>query len=182
MMADDKCRPFPLDVVRVPSGFGIVVYLQDGVTWNLLKPGWENERADPYIFPTAEQAWNFLRDIFMFCLKQHHTQYLTTDKIMNCEHCGRIIRARFYRFCPQCLQENEFLFQQIWQGFYHMTGSDNAALQRLLLMLKIPPEHFTGLPDAFGSLVKRNLEAHLETGRPKEKAPKSNGLHITRRC
>lgn len=154
-------RPFPLDVVRFAEGWAVVVYREDGSHWHLLKPGWQEEKHLPYIFDSEEQAWRFVRDLFMFCIKQARLQHRNTDKVMNCEQCGRVIRAKFFEYCHQCLQENEFMFQQIWQGFYYLTGSSESALHRMALLLKVPVEQFSHVPQAFKTMVQRHLDLYL---------------------
>jgi hypothetical protein len=177
-------RPFPLDVVAVSDQWAIVVRLEDGSAWHLLKPGWTEDRQAPYVFSSPEEAWGFLRRTFLFCLKQRHSQYLQTDKIMNCEHCGRIMRARFFRYCFECLQENEQALHQVWQGFYYLTGSQEATLHKLSMLLRIPPEQLTTLPDAFGRLVRHNMaladELRLLSHRNEQPNKKPAGMHSNR--
>lgn len=162
MSEDSVNRAFPLDVIQVPGGWGIVVYLRNGQEWNLMKPGWQEERHTPYVFQTDEDAWRFLKRLFLFCLQQRHLQFRETDKVMNCEECGRVFRARYFRVCGECLQKNEFMMQQIWQGFYYMTGSQEAALEKMSLLLKIPIEQCAQIPLAFNDMVKCNLNWHLQ--------------------
>lgn len=191
-------KPFPLDIVRLGDGYGIIVFLENGERWRLMKPGWQEDQTSPYVFATAAQAWGFLRDMFLFCLKQRHTQYAASDKIINCDYCGKVFRPRFFSYCPQCLQQNENVLQQVWQGFYHMTGSQDATLHKVALLLKISSDEFVNVPDAFNQMVKNHLQYYLTldkdalalertapTRKPatpaKPPARLSSGMHYTRR-
>ncbi len=179
-----KKQHFPLEVMAFPGGWGVVVYLENGKTWNLLKPGWQEEKHQPYLFETSDEAWRFLKEMFMFCLKQHHAKYLEQNKIINCDQCGRIFRARFSSYCPECLQRNEFMLQQIWQGFYYRSGSDEEAFKKLSMLLKIPVEQLQRVHSAFGTMVNRNLEWQIkeqtQAGRA-EKSGSGGGMHSASR-
>lgn len=165
MVDHSQKRDFPLEVVQVPGGWSVVVYLRNNQEWSLMKPGWHDERHTPYVFKTSDEAWAFLRRLFQFCLQQHRTLYKKADRIMNCDQCGRVFRARYFRNCSECLQQNEFMLQQIWQGFYYMSGTQQGALEKMALLLDMPLEQVQQIPVAFGSMVRKNLEWHLEVER-----------------
>jgi hypothetical protein len=57
------------------------------------------------------------------------------------------------------------MLQQIWQGFYYMTGSAEGALQKITLLLKLTREEFSQVPEAFQTIVQRQLELHDELER-----------------
>jgi hypothetical protein len=162
---------FPLDVLQIPKGFVVVVRLTNGQTCQLLKPGWEDETHAPYIFQSAEQAWYFLRKLFLFCVKMQHTQYECSDKIINCDQCGRVIRAKFFQTCVECLKESDLKLNQIWQGFYYMTGSAEDAKHKMALLLKIPLEKFESVPEPFRSLFTECINVNNELEEKKKATP-----------
>jgi hypothetical protein len=164
----DNKKVFPLSVTPAPSqdqGWYVVITLENGERNRLLKPGWSDDDTHPYVFASEQEAWDFIRQLFYFCIKQAHMQFLTTDKILNCKQCGRIIRAKYFEYCATCMQGNEFMLQQIWQGFYYMTGSAEGALQKITLLLKLTREEFSQVPEAFQTIVQRQLELHDELER-----------------
>lgn len=156
-------KHFPLSVVSAPGkGWYVVIMLENGERNQLLKPGWSEDATHPYVFASEQEAWNFIRQLFYFCIKQAHMQFLCTDKILNCKQCGRVIRAKYFEYCTSCMQDNEFMLQQIWQGFYYLTGSAEGALQKIGLLLKLSKEEFSQVPEAFQIIVQRQLELHDE--------------------
>lgn len=164
---------FPLDIMHLPQGFVVVVRHPNGRATQLLKPGWSEEANSPYLFQSPEQAWYFLRKLFLFCIKLQHTQFEGSDKIMNCDQCGRVIRAKFFQTCVECLKDSEFKLTQIWQGFYYMTGSHPDAAHKMALMLKIPLDKFELVPEAFRSLFTECQDFHqtLEAKQKSEPPP-----------
>lgn len=170
----DNKKAFPLSVIPAPGqGWYVGITLENGERNQLLKPGWTEDSTHPYVFASENEAWDFIRQLFYFCIKQAHMQFLNTDKILNCKQCGRIIRARYFEYCPQCMQGNEFMLQQIWQGFYYMTGSAEGALQKITLLLKLSKEEFSQVPEAFQIIVQRQLELHDELERRTRSATKT---------
>lgn len=170
----DSKKAFPLSVVTAPGqGWYVVITKENGERNQLLKPGWADDDTHPYIFDSEQEAWDFIRQLFYFCIKQAHMQLLNTDKILNCKQCGRIIRAKYFEYCHQCMQGNEFMLQQIWQGFYYMTGTAEGALQKITLLLKLSQEEFSQVPDAFKIIVQRQLELHDELERNSKSASKT---------
>ncbi len=155
LLAPEKA--FPLQVIRYRTGWAIMLMQPDGEQRHLLRPGWETETRSPYVFQTPQEAWNFLKQLFMFCLKQQHTLYLGTDKVMNCERCGRVFRARFYGYCPGCMQENRDMLQQIWQGIYFQTGSQDHALERISALLRIPKSQLKEAQAAYLEYFRKNM-------------------------
>lgn len=154
-------KPFPLNVVPSPEGWSIAVFMESGETRQLLKPGWKDEKNAPYYFASEQEAWNFIKQMFNFCLKQARMQHTGTEKIKNCAQCNKVFRATLFEHCQQCLQENEFILQQIWQGFYYLAGSESGALQKAAFLLKIPYEEFSQVPDAFQAMVSKHLELNV---------------------
>lgn len=181
----NRKRPFPLNVTPIKEGWGIVVYQRDGTLWQLIKPGWQAERKQPYVFPDPEAAWDFVKRVFTFCLNQERLQSVNSNQVSNCEQCRKIFRGR-YHYCPECLQENEFLLQQIWQGFYYLTGSDDHAMHKMSSMLKIPMESFDQVPDALGVMAKRHatlsdtqaaIRNQQQTAQPPKSPEDGTGMH-----
>jgi hypothetical protein len=168
-----KKRPFPLSVVPAPgNGWFIVISLENGEVTRLLKPGWREDATHPYWFPSEQEAWDFIKQLFYFCIQQAHMQLLHTDKILNCKQCGRIFRARFFQYCHDCMQGNEFMLQQIWQGFYYLAGSQEGALHKISLLLKISGDEFTQIPEAFKVIVQKQLAIYAEMENQKNKPAK----------
>lgn len=155
-------KPFPLNVVRIKEGWSVAIFMENGDSKQLLKPGWKDEKNTPYLFQTEYEAWNFIKQMFSFCLQQARMQYTTSEKIKNCGQCGKVFKATVFDHCHQCLQENEFILQQIWQGFYYLAGSESGALQKAAFLLKIPYEDFAQVPDAFQAMVRKHLELNVE--------------------
>jgi hypothetical protein len=156
-------RAFPLSVVPAPgNGWYIVISLENGKTNRLLKPGWTSDATHPYQFASEQEAWDFIKQLFYFCIQQAHMQLLSTDKILNCKQCGRVFRARFFEYCHQCMQGNEFMLQQIWQGFYYLAGSEEGALHKISMLLKISKDEFTQVPEAFKLIVQKQLTLYSE--------------------
>lgn len=158
-------KPFPLNVVPTREGWSVAIFLENGEHKQLLKPGWKDEKNAPYFFPSEYEAWNFIKQMFSFCLQQSRMQYTNSEKIRNCTQCGKVFKATVLEHCHQCLQENEFILQQIWQGFYYLCGSESGALQKAAFLLKIPYEEFAQVPDAFQVMVRRHLDLSLELER-----------------
>lgn len=154
-------KPFPLNVVRLGEGWSVALLMENGENRQLLKPGWKDENNTPYLFQTEYEAWNFIKQMFNFCLQQARMQHTAVEKIKNCGQCGKVFKAAVFDHCHQCLQENEFILQQIWQGFYYLTGSESRALQKAAFLLKIPYEDFAQVPDAFQAMVSKHLELNV---------------------
>ncbi|WP_373531531.1 hypothetical protein [Vampirovibrio sp.] len=162
--SDDKAeskKPFPLNVVRLGEGWSVALLMENGENKQLLKPGWQGENKAPYLFNTEQEAWNFIKQMFNFCLQQSRMQHTTSEKIKNCGQCGKIFKATIFDHCHQCLQENEFVLQQIWQGFYYLAGSESGALQKAAFLLKIPYEDFAQVPEAFQAMVQKHLDLNI---------------------
>ena len=182
-------KSFPLNIAPAPGGYFMVITTENGQKTQLLKPGKCEAQSQPYLFETQQDAWNFIKELFFFCIKQSHSQCLHTDKILNCKQCGRVFRAKIFDYCPGCMQSNEFMLQQIWQGFYHMTGSESNTLDKMALLLKIAKEDFALMPEAFQTIVQRQLALHQEmesrTRRVDHRLSKilksrSSGLHLSK--
>lgn len=154
-------KPFPLNVVPSPEGWSVAVFMENGEARQLLKPGWKDENNTPYFFQSEHEAWSFIKQMFNFCLQQARMQYTSSEKIKNCAQCNKVFKATLFEHCQQCIQENEFLLQQIWQGFYYLAGSESGALQKAAFLLKIPYEEFAQVPDAFQAMVRKHLEMNM---------------------
>lgn len=154
-------KTFPLNVVRLREGWSVALLMENGENKQLLKPGWKDENNTPYLFQTEHEAWNFIKQMFNFCLQQARMQHTPLEKIKNCGQCGKVFKAAVFDHCHQCLQENEFILQQIWQGFYYLAGSESGALQKAAFLLKIPYEDFAQVPDAFQAMVRKHLELNV---------------------
>lgn len=161
-------KPFPLNVVHTREGWGIAILTESGEQRQLLRPGWQGEHTMAYQFGSEQEAWNFLKQMFHFCLQQARMQHTASEKIKNCCQCGAVFKATFFEHCHRCLQENEFVLQQIWQGFYYLAGSEKGALQKAAFLLKIPYEDFAQVPDAFQAMVKRHLELNTALEKARE--------------
>lgn len=161
-------KPFPLNVVPTGEGWRVAILLENGDNNHLLKPGWKDDKNSPYLFASEQEAWNFIKQLFSFCLQQSKMQMTPTEKIKNCAQCGKVFKATLFEYCHQCLQENEFMLQQIWQGFYYLSGSKEGALQKAAFLLKIPYEEFAQVPDAFQAMVRKHLELNMELEKYRE--------------
>ncbi len=155
-------KPFPLNVVRCAEGWSVAIFMENGASKQLFKPGWKDEKNAPYFFASESEAWNFIKQMFNFCLQQSKMQYTQSEKIKNCAQCGKVFRTSFFEHCVDCLQENEFVLQQMWQGFYYLAGSEAGALQKAAFLLKIPYEDFAQVPEAFQAMVRRHLALNME--------------------
>jgi hypothetical protein len=155
-------------VIHSGEGWSIAILAENGENRQLLKPGWKGEKTASYQFPTEQAAWNFLKQMFNFCLQQSRMQHTASEKIKNCGQCGAIFKATVFDHCHRCLQENEFVLQQIWQGFYYLAGSEKGALQKAAFLLKIPYEEFAQVPDAFQAMVQRHLELNMALEKARE--------------
>ncbi|MBX2859910.1 MAG: hypothetical protein KTR14_01655 [Vampirovibrio sp.] len=156
-----EARDFPFDVIQVSNGWCVVVYLRNGKPWNLLKPGWDKESNQPYLFESQDKAWQFLKNLFLFSLQCQHNHYAGADKVINCRQCRKIFRAKFYPVCHECLQENEHYLHQLWQGFYYMTGKDDATLQRMSVLLNIPVDKLKMIHHGYANIVSQNIQQQL---------------------
>lgn len=183
-------KQFPLRLAPAPGGWHMVIALENGESNRLLKPGYKEETTQPYLFASQQEAWDFVKQLFYFCIRQSNMQSIAPDNIFNCKQCGRIFRANFFDHCSPCMQGNEFMLQQIWQGFYHMTGSEESAMQKVSQLLKIPEEDFAKIPTGYRTIVQRQLELYTEIENRKNspaqklgKMIKANpsGLHLSRR-
>ena len=186
-------KPFPLSLAPAPGGWYIVILLENGERNRLLKPGGRDDDDDetiPYLFHTQQEAWEFIKELFSFCLKQARMQCLHTDKIINCIQCGRVFRAKFFDCCTSCMKDNEFMLQQIWQGFYYLTGSEASTMRKISLLLKLSEEDFSLMPEAFKTIVQRQLTIFSDES-DKRKSPdqqlaklvkaRVSGLHVSKR-
>jgi hypothetical protein len=182
-------KRFPLSIAPAPGGYFMIIALENGQTNKLLRPGKTADSTQPYLFASQQEAWNFVKELLYFCLKQACSQCLHADKILNCKQCRRVFRAKFFDYCPRCMQGNEFMLQQIWQGFYHMTGSESSTMQKVALLLNISKEDFSLMPEAFQKIVQRQLWLHTEMEN-RAKSPdqqlckiiksRPSGLHLSR--
>jgi len=156
--------PFPLSVDPFRHGWCITVHLQDGRHWQLLKPGWDFEASAPYVFESPGEAWDFLRKIFLFCLKQQNPYH---DKLCNCPNCGKVYRARFLTACEDCTMVNDLLMQQIWQGLYYMSGSYDEVIMRMAMLLNISPQTLMNIKSAYAMIVNDGPRwGHAEDDNP----------------
>lgn len=171
-------KPFPLNVIHSGEGWSIAILSESGENRQLLKPGWKGEKTASYQFPTEQAAWNFLKQMFNFCLQQSRMQHTASEKIKNCSQCGAVFKATVFDHCHHCLQENEFVLQQIWQGFYYLAGSEKGALQKAAFLLKIPYEEFAQVPDAFQAMVQRHLELNLALEKAREERLQQQKVEI----
>jgi hypothetical protein len=171
-------RPFPLNVVPSPGGWTVAILMENGELNQLLKPGWREDNTQPYVFSSEDEAWSFIKQLFKFCLQQARLQHDSSDKVRNCTECGRVFRARFFDYCHDCLQANEFMLQQIWQGFYYLAGSEEGALHKAALLLKLPQEEFAQVPEAFQRMIQHHLALHSDLEKQRSQTAQQLRKHI----
>lgn len=178
--AQGNKRSFPLDVVRTADGYAIVIQPEGAYASYLLKPGWGGSPPYLYTFETEREAWDFLKQIFTFCLKQRTMNALGRERVINCEACRRVFRAKTVPYCDLCLRSNEELLRQIWQGFYFQTGCEVSTYQKMLLLLQMIAYEFEGVPDVIATIVENHVnfseqwekQKLLSAGKPNLPAPR----------
>jgi hypothetical protein len=153
----DKKKPFPLRLAPVPGGWHMVIHLENGQSHPLLKPGRTAEDTQAYLFGSQQEAWRLIKKLFYFCMTQTPTQGLSITAIVSCKQCARTFRAKFFDCCAQCLQSNEFMLQQLWQGFYYLTDPEDSTLQKVYRLLKISGEEFARMPEGYKTIVQHQL-------------------------
>ena len=160
---------FPINFAPATGGYVMLITLENGVQLKLLQHNPETEETEPYRFLSQQEGWVFLRELFHFALKLDNGHCLFSDKILHCLECHRVFRAKQSYYCPACTQKNEFLLQQVWEGFAHIRGHDNTALKKIEVLLHANEEAFSLIPQGFQTIVQRKLSLFVDLEQPDQK-------------
>jgi len=142
-LVSEQRSTFPVDVISVQGGWAIAVQSKKGQGHMLLQPGWNNAEttntgAQPYIFETAEAAWDFVRKIHRFWQHTQAMRQFGAQHHTHCESCGRNVKALYNSpYCQQCLETNDDALHQFCVGVYHRTGDSQETIGRLAATLQV---------------------------------------------
>lgn len=161
-------RRFPLIMAPAPRGWHLLICLENGKSERLIKAGRNAEKAIPFLFNSQQDAWIYLKELFIFFRKPLVSEEPNTEKLKNCKQCDRIYRVRNTEYCPLCIKANEFMLEQIWLGFALPTDRDFSMPQKVTVMLQTSEDEFIQIPELFKTLVQQQIaeEEELENRQP----------------
>jgi hypothetical protein len=61
-----------------------------------------------------------------------------------------------------CLKDNEFVLQQLWQGFQLKSDPDFTDQQKITVILNSSDQDFSQIPELFKTLVQQQLALEAE--------------------
>jgi len=157
-------KHFPLALVPAPRGWNLQVSQANGNSIRLIKPGRRNDAGVPYLFASQQDAWNTVKELFSLFLKSEKADESTNkDKLRNCKQCQRIFRAKHLEYCSLCIEDNELLLQQLWEGFQGKPNDGYTPAEKIILILNASDEEFQQIPELFKVHVQKQLAIDAES-------------------
>lgn len=158
---------FPIEVSSDGEGWFIILRDKQQIGAYMLGPGWLHDTRTgigaPYIFASAAEAWTFLKNLYLLCSRQKKLLSAPSGSIRNCNHCGCPYRAYRHPFCLECIGQYSHLLEQLHAMMYHQTGSRQAALDSLTMMLKRPKDEVKDQLDQIRSDAVKLLPSPKKT-------------------
>ena len=65
-------------------------------------------------------------------------------------------------YCTLCIEDNEILLQQLWQGFQYKIDDEATPAEKITLILSASDEEFQQIPELFKVHVQKQLAIDTE--------------------